>query len=229
MSNAFVLIDNDGIDPISGTFLGLDEGVVFTTNLFNSGLAYFVTYSGGDGNDVVLQPLPGPTCVEDLFERQADGSFILAQSLLTANDVARIGGALTVTSVGPAASGRATVALENESIVYQPNPGYEGSDSFQLTIHERGGGATICQVVLFASGDEAAGHPAKAIEVDGDVVGLRFTGIPGRRYSFQVAENMMPNVLNWIPGGAFIADAEGNVVITILPQFPSAIYRLTYP
>src|SRR5690348_13281203 len=47
----FLLIDNDDIDPIAGTgFLGLPEGAVFKADD-----AYFqISYTGGDGNDVVL-------------------------------------------------------------------------------------------------------------------------------------------------------------------------------
>jgi acetyl esterase/lipase len=48
--SSFVLIDNDGTDPVTGTFTGLPEGAMVT-----AGSATFViTYRGGDGNDVVL-------------------------------------------------------------------------------------------------------------------------------------------------------------------------------
>jgi len=46
----FVIIDNDGTDPINGTFSGLPEraSVSVGTNQFK------ITYIGGTGNDVVL-------------------------------------------------------------------------------------------------------------------------------------------------------------------------------
>ncbi len=44
-----VTINNDGLDPIAGTFDDLPEGA--TINL-NGPLT--ITYTGGDGNDVVL-------------------------------------------------------------------------------------------------------------------------------------------------------------------------------
>ncbi|RMH10848.1 MAG: hypothetical protein D6698_17240, partial [Gammaproteobacteria bacterium] len=48
------IIDNDGTDPVSGTFDGLPEG----SQVVISGTIYFISYVGGTGNDVVLSPCP---------------------------------------------------------------------------------------------------------------------------------------------------------------------------
>lgn len=57
----FVIIANDGADPVLGTFAGRPEGATFFA--FNNWLT--ITYAGGDGNDVVLTtvaaPAPAPT------------------------------------------------------------------------------------------------------------------------------------------------------------------------
>jgi hypothetical protein len=45
-----LLVNNDGADPVVGTFSGLPEGAPI---LFN-GVTTFLTYTGGDGNDIVL-------------------------------------------------------------------------------------------------------------------------------------------------------------------------------
>jgi hypothetical protein len=45
-----ILINNDGTDPIIGTFAGLPEGSIVTVN----GNSFRLTYFGNDGNDVVL-------------------------------------------------------------------------------------------------------------------------------------------------------------------------------
>ncbi|MBU0724313.1 MAG: autotransporter-associated beta strand repeat-containing protein [Alphaproteobacteria bacterium] len=45
-----ILIDNDGVDGITGTFDGLAEG----TNLTRSGYTFQISYAGGTGNDAVL-------------------------------------------------------------------------------------------------------------------------------------------------------------------------------
>lgn len=56
VGDTFVVIDNDGADPVTGTFAGLAEGasVIAGTN----GLR--LTYAGGDGNDVALTVLEDP-------------------------------------------------------------------------------------------------------------------------------------------------------------------------
>jgi fibronectin-binding autotransporter adhesin len=48
---SFVIIENDGTDPISGTFQGLPEGTTFSLNAST----FKITYIGGTGNDVLLQ------------------------------------------------------------------------------------------------------------------------------------------------------------------------------
>ena len=55
--NSFTIINNDGADAISGTFNGLPEGGTVTLN----SATLYISYQGGDGNDVVLSfssPLP---------------------------------------------------------------------------------------------------------------------------------------------------------------------------
>jgi hypothetical protein len=51
---SFTIIDNDGSDPVVGTFNGLPEGATFTA----SGVPFRITYVGGTGNDVVLTAFP---------------------------------------------------------------------------------------------------------------------------------------------------------------------------
>jgi autotransporter-associated beta strand protein len=46
----FVILANDGVDPVVGTFAGLAEGQVF----YVSSAPFRISYHGGDGNDVVL-------------------------------------------------------------------------------------------------------------------------------------------------------------------------------
>jgi hypothetical protein len=46
----FTIIDNDGTDPVAGTFGGLPEGATFPFGA----AAFRISYTGGTGNDVVL-------------------------------------------------------------------------------------------------------------------------------------------------------------------------------
>ena len=50
VSNKFLIIQNDGNDPVVGTFKNLPEGAT----LIIGGAQFQITYHGGDGNDVVL-------------------------------------------------------------------------------------------------------------------------------------------------------------------------------
>jgi len=46
----FIIISNDGNDPVNGTFFNMPEGTVINV----SGADFTISYVGGDGNDVVL-------------------------------------------------------------------------------------------------------------------------------------------------------------------------------
>jgi hypothetical protein len=59
---AYTLIDNDGVDPIIGTFAGLPEGGTFTSTAGR----FRVSYVGGDGNDMTLTAVR-PTVVALTF------------------------------------------------------------------------------------------------------------------------------------------------------------------
>jgi fibronectin-binding autotransporter adhesin len=50
LSDTFTIINNDGADPVIGTFTGLAQGA--TLNIGSQ--SFQISYTGGDGNDVVL-------------------------------------------------------------------------------------------------------------------------------------------------------------------------------
>jgi hypothetical protein len=52
--DTFVILDNDGTDPVLGTFEGLSEGATVTSR----GSSFELSYQGGDGNDVTLTGNP---------------------------------------------------------------------------------------------------------------------------------------------------------------------------
>src|SRR6185436_10505996 len=64
---AFLILRNDGSDPITNRFAGLPEGARFTEN----GIGFQITYQGGDGNDVVLT---STTVVPTGITRRWDGT-----------------------------------------------------------------------------------------------------------------------------------------------------------
>ena len=59
LSNQFILIDNDGTDPITGTFNGRPEGATLAVG----GEQFRISYVGGTGNDVVLTQLTASSLV----------------------------------------------------------------------------------------------------------------------------------------------------------------------
>ena len=62
---AYTIVDNDGSDVVIGTFAALPEG----TPIVYAGGTVYISYSGGDGNDVVLysQPFVNGTPAADTF------------------------------------------------------------------------------------------------------------------------------------------------------------------
>lgn len=52
VGDTFLIIRNDGSDPVNGTFLNLPEGASFSGPL---NTAFRITYHGGDGNDVAIE------------------------------------------------------------------------------------------------------------------------------------------------------------------------------
>jgi hypothetical protein len=50
VGNTFTIISNDGADAVTGTFQNLAQSATFTV----AGYVFAISYTGGDGNDVVL-------------------------------------------------------------------------------------------------------------------------------------------------------------------------------
>ncbi len=66
---SFIIIDNDGIDPVVGTFAGLPEGAVFG----GDGLPFRISYVGGTGNDVVLTRVATPASTLSSIAKLGNG------------------------------------------------------------------------------------------------------------------------------------------------------------
>jgi hypothetical protein len=66
----FTIIDNDGNDPVVGTFAGYPEGSLYW--VAPGGPVFTVSYQGGDGNDVTLT---NATAVEYFLSEGATGTF----------------------------------------------------------------------------------------------------------------------------------------------------------
>lgn len=60
----YTIVNNDGSDAVTGTFVGLPEGASFTAG---DGFVYRISYVGGSGNDVVLTVLTVPAAPDTGF------------------------------------------------------------------------------------------------------------------------------------------------------------------
>ena len=93
--NSYTIINNDGSDPVVGTFNGQAEGSLITVlDTTGNSVSYRISYVGGTGNDVTL------TCVG-----------VLTTNILTSSDVDNLtqyGEAVTFTSTISAVTGTVT-------------------------------------------------------------------------------------------------------------------------
>jgi hypothetical protein len=72
LGGTFTLIDNDGTDPVIGTFKNLPEGAIFVS----ANQRFRITYRGGTGNDVVLM------AADYLFSEGATSDFFTTDLLI---------------------------------------------------------------------------------------------------------------------------------------------------
>ena len=80
---AVTIIDNDGVDPVSGTFAGLPEGAIVRAQFTNN--YYGITYRGGTGNDVVRYLVPSQATTFTVTNLNDSGPGSLRQAVLDAN------------------------------------------------------------------------------------------------------------------------------------------------
>jgi autotransporter-associated beta strand protein len=73
LGQRFWLMDNDGADPVSGTFAGLPEGATVTVD----GVPLALTYQGGSSNDVVLTFARAPLAVAGVQVHWGNGNGVL--------------------------------------------------------------------------------------------------------------------------------------------------------
>ena len=90
--DVYVIVQNDGVDAVVGTFSGLANGAVVTAG---SGGAYSIYYNGGTGNDVVLIRRPASLSevyVSTTFVGLSNGASVADYDFLTAGNQAGVYG-----------------------------------------------------------------------------------------------------------------------------------------
>ncbi|MFV0472826.1 MAG: Ig-like domain-containing protein, partial [Pikeienuella sp.] len=147
--------------------------VIYTPNAGFSGDDSF-TYAISDGNGgtatgsvtvtVMDAPNASPNAVDDAVTT-AYGVPVTVDVL--ANDSDENGDTLTVTEVGTAANG--TVEIIDGQVVYTPNAGFSGDDSFSYTITD-GKETATANVAVTVSEEQTPQVPIVGVTVDNNVV-----------------------------------------------------------
>ncbi len=126
LNGSFLLVNNTGTQPITGTFDGLPEGSILTVGKYT----FKVSYVGGDGNDLVLTNV-----------REPSGPQVAQPFNLEAGSV--------VAGVG---SGTLEIRSADGPTQYvQPFPGYAGSLN-ATTVDRTGDGIADSIAVMVAGG-----------------------------------------------------------------------------
>lgn len=127
----FLLIDNDGVDAITGAFAGLAEGTLFTFN----GNQVFITYQGGDGNDVALTVNTAPVVGNQVFDVDENTANTTSIGNIIAADTDLPADSLSFSVTGGSGQGIFSVSPAGEITVQdQSQLDYEMATSFDLDI-----------------------------------------------------------------------------------------------
>ena len=112
----FTIINNDGTDPITGTFVGLAEGAI--TNV--SGYSFAISYVGGTGNDVVLTVVDVPGAAVSSSVTSGNGNHGIDP-----NECNQLNLAITNRSVGSMTGVNATLSTTTPGVlITQPYSAY---------------------------------------------------------------------------------------------------------
>lgn len=127
----FLLIDNDDVDAVTGTFTGLAEGTLLTFN----GNQVYITYLGGDGNDVALTVNTPPMAADQNFNVDENTLDTTSVGILVSTDPDVPSDSLTFSVIGGTGQTAFNVSASGEiTVVDQSQLDYETSTSFNLEV-----------------------------------------------------------------------------------------------
>jgi hypothetical protein len=159
----FVIINNDDTDAVTGTFNGLPNGATIP-NFLGSALNATITYTGGDGNDVVLTVVapvltPGNLQFSAANYNDTEQDSLTHTALITVKRVGGTDGAVSVhwaTSAGTATPGSDYTESSGDlswiagnaddqtfTVTVSGDTAYEFNEAVNLTLSAPTGGAGL--------------------------------------------------------------------------------------
>ena len=126
LGSEFMIVSNDGSDPVVGTFNGLPEGSTLTSG----SVLLRISYVGGDGNDVVLTAdQNAPDAVADAYSPTEDTPLTVAAPGVLGNDSDIENDTLSAVLATAPANGSLSLNTDG-SFTYTPSANFAGADSF---------------------------------------------------------------------------------------------------
>ena len=142
VGKALVILSNDGVDAVVGTFAGLPQGATVTVG----GQFFRVSYTGGDGNDVTLTALNSVPTISDVPNQPATANGVIIGPLaFTVGDLETPPAGLTVTATSnnlalvPVASIAFGGSGAARTVTVTPAAGQSGTATITLTVTDAGG------------------------------------------------------------------------------------------
>ncbi len=149
----FTIIDNDGSDSVSGSFIGLPEGATLDIG----GYPFTISYlgKGGTGNDVVLVSQSGdpsdhaPTANDDAYGAMSGVPLNVTAPGVLGNDSDPDLDTLSVIAFSAVSAEGGSVSVNADgSFTYTSAPAFTGVDTFTYTIGDGKGGTDTATVTI---------------------------------------------------------------------------------
>ncbi|MGE5612038.1 MAG: tandem-95 repeat protein, partial [Bacillota bacterium] len=220
--DVFVILRNDGSDPVSGTF-AQGGTIVLGPDTFTIDYAYD---ADGDGNknDVAVKYVGStntpPVAKGDALRTNEDTSLTIAAASLLANDTDADQDPLAIVAVLAADPTKATVELRGDQVIFNPALNFNGTTSFTYTISDGRRGTAVGTVVVTVDSvndaptlDAINGNNAFSLQ-EGDTLTFTATG-----HDVDAGQALVYSLVN-APAGATIDPATG--VFSWTPGYEAA-------
>lgn len=166
----FEILRNDGSGPgdHAGTFQGLPEGCVIP-DFLGSGLPAVISYTGGDGNDVVLTTILEWSADDDAYDTNEDVVLVVPAPGIFVGDTAPPGQTLTAQLLSTASHGYLSLNPNTGAFSYRPFDNFHGTDSFTYRVtngSQHSAPATVTILVHSVNDPPVARNDAYATEYE---------------------------------------------------------------